>query len=745
LNSELRRLALSTRESSHPIPMTESDTPEAALGVVLHQNPSPVVDPAFVSETPSSTTPDPAYSTVQDPALEEHTAMPPVTAMPDYSLCGRYDGTVPASRWLARLAFDMKRAGIPAAKPDDFFEAVEILFDGDAATWLDSSPRYRRMVDNRESAKQEDIDEFKQALVAEFPAKIIQQTEGNVRMDIKPFAQQSGEPLQAYYQRALHLLRRAHGRDDPRDKPGSKPLEPIERVVLSDIVSAFIEGIDDSVLRSAALARGVNSCGSLSRALEIVQETQDNIASIKEIEQRLAEKREYEQMKEYCTQQWGRPASAVLAEMRSGQVGFPRAATASNTAQYGVGYPTNLAPSTATAAGYFNNAQTTPAPPVVTNTQKTQPYRPPQSRGDSSTTSGDAASIAQDTPSTSTASLSNSANPRGGNNTSRGKESRTGGNNNGYANPKREMPPRNLSRNAFINGSSTYNRSSCGLLCVKCGVCGHLPAECTNDALEHWETKYLKWIVFGGEIPTSYLATLEADYDKMYEASHGRWEQCATGPSTASSIKSGAPILTPGTGAATPVTTPSSERVTEIEDFTLEQFSKLSVDCNSNTLGFQSPTDPAHVSTPDQPKTSNILSVDALVGEAARKWARIEISDIVEDDAMFDQLEDDAAEKSAKKTHKAVKKNLRQLREIVGRQGLGPIDYRALAGKIQVPLSLLDLFQISPDLAKAFRTLSTRVNKKSTKVKSAEGDANLAVNSAAASSKLVGGITSVGV
>ena len=44
-------------------------------------------------------------------------------------------------------------------------------------------------MDNRESAKQEDIDKFKQALVAEFPAKIIQQTEGNIRIDIKSFAQ----------------------------------------------------------------------------------------------------------------------------------------------------------------------------------------------------------------------------------------------------------------------------------------------------------------------------------------------------------------------------------------------------------------------------------------------------------------------------------------------------------------------------------------------------------------------------
>src|ERR1700753_3022261 len=46
--------------------------------------------------------------------------------LPDYSLCGKYDGSVPASRWLARLAYDMRRAGT-AATPEEFFEATEIL------------------------------------------------------------------------------------------------------------------------------------------------------------------------------------------------------------------------------------------------------------------------------------------------------------------------------------------------------------------------------------------------------------------------------------------------------------------------------------------------------------------------------------------------------------------------------------------------------------------------------------------
>jgi hypothetical protein len=68
-------------------------------------------------------------------------------------------------------------------------------------------------------------------------------------------------------------------------------------------------------------------------------------------------------------------------------------------------------------------------------------------------------------------------------------------------------------------------------------------------------------------------------------------------------------------------------------------------------------------------------------------------------------------------TAKQTKKTVRELREIAGRYGKGPISYVKLAEQIMVPISLLDLFQISPDLSKAFRKLSTRVNEKTSKAK----------------------------
>ncbi|KHJ31629.1 hypothetical protein EV44_g3672 [Erysiphe necator] len=55
-------------------------------------------------------------------------------------------------------------------------------------------------------------------------------------------------------------------------------------------------------------------------------------------------------------------------------------------------------------------------------------------------------------------------------------------------------------------------------------------------------------------------------------------------------------------------------------------------------------------------------------------------------------------------------KAVKALREIVGREGLGPLNYRALAEKINVQLNLLEFFQASADAAKEFRNMSQRLN-----------------------------------
>lgn len=110
--------------------------------------------------------------------------------------------------------------------------------------------------------------------------------------------------------------------------------------------------------------------------------------------------------------------------------------------------------------------------------------------------------------------------------------------------------------------------------------------------------------------------------------------------------------------------------------------------------------------------SQQVISLEAFVASPSRKRARVN-----------DMLNSNDKRPKPKKTAKARRarstRAVRALREIISREGIGPINYRQLAEKIQVPINLLDLFQISPDLSKAFRKLSTQANVKKSKGKTA--------------------------
>ncbi|RKF78789.1 hypothetical protein GcC1_052039, partial [Golovinomyces cichoracearum] len=226
---------------------------------------------------------------------------------------GIYDGGKPASRWLAGLAYERKLVG-GENTPEDFFEAIEILFEGEAALWLDSSSRLRRMVDFREKATEEDINQFKIAFQSQFPAKVEDtQQGGNLPAEIGSLEQKRDENLTSYYERAKELLRRSYGYDIPID--GNLPMSPIEMVVLNNIVAAFVGGISDDQVRSAVLMESTSGSGSLLGTYEKVENVKARLERLAEVKKTREEKREFELLKNHYVKQWGRPLSSVLAEI----------------------------------------------------------------------------------------------------------------------------------------------------------------------------------------------------------------------------------------------------------------------------------------------------------------------------------------------------------------------------------------------------------------------------------------------
>ncbi|KAI6247430.1 hypothetical protein HI914_04558 [Erysiphe necator] len=202
---------------------------------------------------------------------------------------------------------ELKKA--PLKKPEDFFQAIDILLEDKAANRLDTSPRWRKVVDDKKNATERDVIDFKKPICIYFKSNQ-EQTDPNIHSDLRNLAQGPNEPLEKYYQRYLDILSRSHCRDEPLVESGDECLKPLEAVFLSGVITAFIEGIHDSELRSNVLFKANNTYHSLHGAYEAIKGTQNSMIKFREIETRLAEKNELEQFREMYSQ--GRPVWLLL-------------------------------------------------------------------------------------------------------------------------------------------------------------------------------------------------------------------------------------------------------------------------------------------------------------------------------------------------------------------------------------------------------------------------------------------------
>ncbi|RKF65622.1 hypothetical protein OnM2_005018, partial [Erysiphe neolycopersici] len=111
---------------------------------------------------------------------------------PTFHICGKYDGSIPATRWLNQLQGDL-RLHYTQVTAVVFFEAVSMLFVGKAGEWLDSLPEFTKFVDKEVEPSDKDMEEFKRAVMRRFPRKNVEVRVGNVQEDIQNFRQEPNE------------------------------------------------------------------------------------------------------------------------------------------------------------------------------------------------------------------------------------------------------------------------------------------------------------------------------------------------------------------------------------------------------------------------------------------------------------------------------------------------------------------------------------------------------------------------
>lgn len=238
--------------------------------------------------------------------------------LPDFKMCGTFDGESNAARWLTKLLYDFERAGHSHPPPAMYLRAIDMLFEGKAATWLDSNPRVRALVDLGIEATADTICELNDALKEEYPTAIIDTAEISAQMQMDTLTQGQDETLAAYYYRTTNILRRTHGKDCPCTLSSNVTplsLSGLEEFTLGCIVNAFVKGIYDPHLRRKVMNHRGTTCRSLWSSYEIVLKTQKSIKEKQAIEEQIMERKKLARIEELCLKLTNRTTSSLLADL----------------------------------------------------------------------------------------------------------------------------------------------------------------------------------------------------------------------------------------------------------------------------------------------------------------------------------------------------------------------------------------------------------------------------------------------
>ncbi|RKF60580.1 hypothetical protein OnM2_049057, partial [Erysiphe neolycopersici] len=230
----------------------------------------------------------------------------------------------------------------------------------------------------------------------------------------------------------------------------------------------------------------------------------------------------------------------------------------------------------------------------------------------------------------------------------------------------------------------------------------HRKPECRSRALEYWEQNYLKDIVFNN-VSSNSAGFNDGGNVRYRDIENSNWRNRTLRtneqnifPQQAEKAKK---------GDETPVLS-----YDEYDSAQMTETPITSGKCMSVSIGFEEKETLASkqdfsIKESIEDSIAKLALESYLNGGNLKKRARpMDIHNILN--------EDERGSKVFKESNRRQRRTKKQLREIIGRQGKGPVSYKKLAEDIRVNLSLMELFQISPDLSKAFRTLSTRINER---------------------------------
>lgn len=193
--------------------------------------------------------------------------------LPSLDCLGTFDGRGPAYRWLQRIKWEFRRAGVNEGNPEhvaEIIKAINMQCEGRAALFLDSNPTLLEIVTRANDLKTRpgDLLSLEQAIEKQFPPRVAREvTIRSVADELKTLTQTPQESLRDYRNRAQTLLGKLGAREPP--------LLPAETPIVRMAIDSFVNGLLDAELKSKAIGKNAKGEATIWACYMIVRSCQE--------------------------------------------------------------------------------------------------------------------------------------------------------------------------------------------------------------------------------------------------------------------------------------------------------------------------------------------------------------------------------------------------------------------------------------------------------------------------------------
>jgi len=592
----------------------------------------------------------------------------------------QYGGSIPAKRWMTRLLHELRLHGITPENDEgraDVIYYMNICAEGQFSTFLDNHASACEVVDRCSSLGQRVTEtEYHKLVTAaclQFPQIFMESSVAD-----GPLRQGAREPLSAYLARAMDKCREFRGVD----------VSAVDSSGHNKSVMEVVHGLADLEVRRECFTQGVMKDRSVSEACKTIRYTAQMIEERCRAVQRDEQDNEYEALKRFVELELGQPVKDVVSRF------IARESSPQNLAYQAPRNPRPYSPPRPVIerSSHQPDQPVRPQEPRYTS-QPRQQYTQPTSQG-----------FRQDTQTHAPPAASG----RG-----HGRET------NRYSDTAGPGPSSQFlsSRNPFVSGLRKITDMSPGVrLCVRCGQEGHISPACMNQSLEPWETEKLRNLVFSSQTGMPHHQQPRQPPVQQSIAVHSAEWEGQRAPRFSGEFEH---VDSPWRHIQDYQQPEKKDRVSETFSVSL-----VPPQYNSGTMRSTDITKEKRdecETLPDEKMSLGKVELvfDACVagsGDPSRKRRRDGAGHVIEIDSADEG--DGGSGRKATRGRKGKSGTVARKKGpaiIRGREGKGPFDWKELAEKTPVTMSLLDLYQISPEGAKSLQQISQRRTRKSNK------------------------------